>query len=217
MNNQNNIKTEWIQSYIEEVNPIIMTDPLLELLGQTNKPIPYTYEEVVKFSGHSCGAVAGAWGITSRALKELYPNGIPVRGRIKVSAPGAEDESVIGVIGEVITFITGAAPKTGFHGGGFGEAYRRRNLMEYRENEDNSKKEMIWFFERIDTGDKVSVKYNMSKIKPASSPEFSEMGSKVASGEATLTETEKWIEHWNARAKFTLDNIDSDLFTVEVI
>jgi hypothetical protein len=81
------------------------------------------------------GATAGAFVIARKALDELYPGDeIPVRGQIKVYVPGAEDQWNLGVFGEVITYITGAAPKTGFNGSEFGQVndlYVRQNKMIY--------------------------------------------------------------------------------------
>ena len=115
-------KFAWDQDYISEVPPIMMIDPYLQIFGQSQVAVPYTYETAVKLAGHSCGAVTGAWTITRKALEVLYPGGeVPVRGQIQVEAPGAEDEWYVGVFGEVITYITGAAPKTGFIGAEFGQ------------------------------------------------------------------------------------------------
>lgn len=118
-------KPAWTQDYITNISPIMMREPFLELLGQVEGSIPYTYEEVVKLSGHSCGAISGAWIITRKAIAALYPNEVPVRGQIKVTAPGAEDEWLVGIFGEVISYITGAAPKTGFPGSEFDQEYNR--------------------------------------------------------------------------------------------
>ena len=113
---------EWEQEYIAEVPPIMMIDPYFQIFGQSQGPVPYRYEDVVKQAGHSCGATTGAWTITRKALEALYPDGeIPVRGQIAVEAPGAEDEWYVGVFGEIISYITGAAPKTGFNGAEFGQ------------------------------------------------------------------------------------------------
>ena len=60
--------------------------------------------------------------MTRKALEALYPDGeIPMRGQISVEAPGAEDEWFVGVFGDVITFVTGASPHTGFIGAEFGK------------------------------------------------------------------------------------------------
>ena len=75
----------WTQEYITQVEPIWMIDPYFQIFGQSQVAVPYYYEEAVKLAGHSCGATAGAWTITRKALDVLYPNGeIPVRGQIAV-------------------------------------------------------------------------------------------------------------------------------------
>ncbi|MDY0376610.1 MAG: hypothetical protein RBQ72_12905 [Desulfobacterium sp.] len=204
--------------YIDTVPPIIMKEPLLELLGQTGQPIPYTFKETVKISGHACGAVAGAWIITRKALEALYPSTLPVRGQIKVTMPGAEDEWLIGVFGQVIANITGAAPKTGFPGGELGSAFNRRNLMMYTdEPKGTPPTKMLWIFERTDTGAKVTIRYDLSMIKPPATPERGELGARAARSLADAEEMKDWQEYWNARVKFLFDNADTlpGFFTVK--
>lgn len=207
----NKLVTNWTQDYITDINPIFMRDPLLELLGQVEGPIPYTYEEVLKLSGHSCGAVSGAWNITRKALENLYSSEeTPVRGHIKVIAPGAEDEGTIGVFGEVISYITGAAPKTGFLGGGFGKNYRRRNLMIYSEKYTNvPSSEMVWVFERLDTDKRIGIRYDTSKILPSVTSEWNKISNNIIRGSATKEETEAWIKYWNDRVVFVFENADT--------
>ena len=214
----------WTQDYIAQVPPIMMKDPYLEMFGQTDGAIPYTYEEVVKLSGHSCGAITGAWTITRKALEALYPDGeIPVRGQILVEAPGAEDEWYIGVFGEVITYITGASPKTGFIGAEFGQVndvFVRQNKMVYTEEPVGTAPPMLeWIFERADTGQRVSVNFNLMMVQPPVSEERVAMGKKMALGEATPEEAADYVEYWNARAIFVLENADTleGFFTVKVL
>jgi hypothetical protein len=208
----------WLVDYIDRVPPILIKEPFLELLGQNNQPIPYSYKEAVKLTGHSCAAVAGAWIMTRKALEALYPDTLPVRGQIKVMIPGTEDEWFVGIFGQVITYVTGAAPKTGFPGAEFGQAFNRRNLMDYREKPSGTPPpKMVWIFERTDTQAKVSVTYDLSRAKPSMTPEESKMGSKIANGQATPGEAKQWRENWNARAQFVLENGDRTpgVFTVE--
>jgi hypothetical protein len=213
-------ETNWLIDYIAKVPPILMKEPFLELLGQTNQPVPYTYNDAVKIAGHSCGAVAGAWIITRKALESLYPGTLPVRGQIMVTMPGSEDEWYVGVFAEVISYITGAAPKTGFPGAEFGQAYNRRNLITYKEKPtDTPPAKMVWIFERKDNGAKVAIRYDLSKIMPPQASEQTETGAKVARGQATPQEAKKWREYWNARVKFVFDHADTlpGLFTVEAL
>ncbi len=221
---ESTIKAEWTQDYITQVPPIMMKDPYLIMFGQTEGAIPYTYEEAVKLSGHSCGATAGAFTITRKALEVLYPDGeTPVRGQIRVLAPGAEDQWYIGVFGEIITYITGAAPKTGFIGAEFGEVndvFVRRNKMIYTEEPTETQPPMMkWIFERIDTGKKVSVQFNLAVITPIATPERTAMGKKMALGQATPEEAADYIKYWNDRARFVLENADTldGFFVVTVV
>jgi len=200
----------WIQEYITKVPPIVMSDPFLEILGQIEGSIPYSYGDIVKFSGHSCVTVAGAWAITRKALETLYPNETPVRGQIRITPPGAENEGVIGVMGEVMSFITGAASKAGFPGAGFGKAYNRRGLMQYSEKFMNVHPvNAVWVFERFDTGAKVGVRYDSSKVQPYAKREHGDLMPKIGERKATPEETKEWVEAWNTRARFVLENADN--------
>lgn len=204
--------------YINSIPPILMKEPFLELLGQAEQPIPYTFMETVKISGHACSAVSGAWLITRKALEALYPSTLPVRGQIKVIMPGAEDEWVIGVFGQVIANITGAAPKTGFPGGSLGPAFNRRNLMLYAEMPAGTPPaKMRWIFERTDTGAQVVIGYDMTMIQPPATTKSKELGVKVAKGLADAKELKSWQANWNAGVKFLFDNADTlpGLFMVE--
>lgn len=213
---------EWDQDYIAEVPPLMMEEPYFEIFGQTEGPVPYYYEEAVKLAGHSCGATTGAWVITQKALEVLYPEGeTPVRGQILVEAPGAEDEWFVGVFGEIITFLTGAAPHSGFSGVEFAEAdeiFKRRNKMVYSEEPTKQlPPRREWVFTRLDTGTKVGVKFNLVVIKPLPTPFRVAMGKKLAAGEASPEEAADYIQYWNDRAKFVLENADMDgFFTVTV-
>ncbi len=204
----------WTQEYITQVPPIMMIDPYFQIFGQSQAAVPYTYENAVKLAGHSCGATAGAWTISRKALEVLYPNGeIPVRGQIKVEAPGAEDEWFVGVFGEIITFVTGAAPKTGFIGAEFGQTndlFVRQNKMIYPDEPTGTQPpKMEWIFTRLDNGAKVGVNFNLAVITPLATPERQEMGKKMATGAATPEEAADYYEYWNARAKFAFENADT--------
>ncbi len=213
----------WTQDYITQVPPIMMIDPYFQIFGQSQAAVPYTYENAVKLAGHSCGATAGAWTIARKALEVLYPNGeIPVRGQIAVQTPGAEDEWFVGVFGEVITFITGAAPKTGFIGAEFGETndvFVRQNKMVYTDEPTGTPPpQMEWIFTRLDNGAKVGVNFNLAVITPIATPERTEMGKKMAADTATPEEAAEYYEYWNARAKFVFENADTleGFFNVKV-
>ena len=220
---QSKSEANWNFEYIQQVPPIMMSDPLIELVGQTNEPIPYHYEEVVKLSGHSCMIVASAWTMTRLALEELYPDGeFPVRGEIEIEMPGAEDEWNIGVFGEVMAYITGAAPKTGFSGSIFakGEPLTiRKNKMVYTEEPVGTPPpKMEFIFTRTDTGKSVAVSWNIALVEPPTNEKIlAEPAHKLASGAATPEEAEKFIQDWNDAALFLLENPVDGLVTVRVV
>lgn len=217
---QANKTSIWTQDYIEKVPPIMMVEPYFGIFGQTSGPVPYYYQEAVKLAGHSCGATAGAWTITRKALAVLYPKGeTPIRGQILVDAPGAEDEWFVGVFGDIIMFVTGAAPKTGFNGSDFAanNLFVRQNKMVYDDKPTGEQPPAReWVFTRLDTGAKVGVKFNLAVITPIATPERVAMGKKLALGQATSEEAADYVKYWNARAKFVFDNADSldGFFTV---
>ena len=65
---------------------IALHDPLARLLGASDDGlIEYGYEDAVRLAGHSCPTVAGAWLMTVRALRALYPDTPPQRGDIDVT------------------------------------------------------------------------------------------------------------------------------------
>jgi hypothetical protein len=144
------------------IPPIIMADPLAEVLGAAeNGILEYHYEEVVKLAGHSCPTVAGAYLMIQKGLKALYGDGTPVRGKIKVMMKGKLGEGVVGVISNVASMITGATEKGGFHG--LGGQFDRRDLLSY---EITMEGEMA--LERTDTSERVILSYDPT-IVPADS------------------------------------------------
>ena len=198
-----------------------MIDPYFQIFGQSQVAVPYTYENAVKLAGHSCGATTGAWTITRKALEVLYPDGeIPVRGQIAVEAPGAEDEWFVGGFGDVITFVTGASPHTGFIGAEFGQTndlFVRQNKMVYTDEPTKQLPPMReWIFTRLDTGTRVGVKFNLVVILPIPTPGKVAMGKSMAAGEATPEEAADYYKYWNDRAEFVLDKADTlnGFFTV---
>jgi len=206
------VKANWKLDHITAVPPIMMRDALIEMLDQTDDPIPYYYEEVVKFSGHSCMVVAAAWSMTKLALEKLYPNGeVPVRGQIQITAPGAEDEWNIGVFGEVMSYITGAAPKTGFSGSIFAKGnpltVRRNKFIYTDEPVGTAPPKMEWIFTRLDTGKSVAASWNIALVVPAINEKIlTEPGGKLASGAASAEEAAKFNKDWADAAQFLLEN-----------
>ena len=144
--------------FFNEVKSIKTVDPLSAVLGTfEGGEIEFTYLDVVKAAGHSCPTVGGAYLMTLKALEVLYPNTLPVRGMVKVAFKEPLEEGVAGVIGNVITQITGATDKSGFKG--LGGKFARHSLMEHGSEISSSAR-----FTRVDTDTCVDVFYNPSGV-----------------------------------------------------
>lgn len=117
--------------FYDEVPRVHLHDPLAEFLGATNDGvIAYGYLDAVKLAGHSCPTVASAYWLTVLALRALYGNQIACRGGIHVAFREARDEGVTGVVANVISLLTGAAPETGFKG--LAGRFERRGLLGFQ-------------------------------------------------------------------------------------
>ncbi len=210
---------EWKQSYINDPEPLMIRDPFLELLGQVDGAIPFYYSEVVKLSGHSCGATSGAWMLVKKALEALYGDETPIRGDIKITMPGPADQFYIGVFGEIFTYLTGAAPSSGFPGTAFPENANRRNMMIYPEEPADTLFPLVdYIFERTDTGKKVAVGYNLGMVQPAESPELKEMQAALTNGTINAADRAEWTQWWNDRAENTFKNhAQPGFFRVKVL
>jgi len=90
--------------------------------------IEFGYADIVKTAGHSCGTVAGAYLIAQYGLKALFGEEIPKRGEIKVELKKSPTEDNAGVVGCVLSNITGATSDYGF-GGIPGGKFNRRGLL----------------------------------------------------------------------------------------
>ena len=67
-------QTKYSKDFYDSAEPIKIKDPLAVVLGAMDKGevFVFTYADAVKFAGHSCPAVAGAYKSTQLALKALY-------------------------------------------------------------------------------------------------------------------------------------------------
>ena len=103
-------------AFFDEAPVIRVRDGLAKLLGTaTDGVIEYRYADAARLAGHSCPTVAGAWLSARAGLRALYGGDLPERGGVMVSMPDAEDSGVAGVIGQVLTLVTGAAGTGGCH------------------------------------------------------------------------------------------------------
>jgi len=189
-------------TFFDEVETITLVDPLSNVLGAfEGGELTFNYLDVVKSAGHSCPTVAGAYLITLKALKALYPHETPIRGNIKVAFKEPMEEGVAGVIGNVISQLTGATDKSGFKG--LNGKFARHSLMEFNAGLHSSAR-----FTRIDTGTSVDVYYNPNVVPPL--PDMQPLMQKVMSGAAEPEDIKAFGIFWQERVeRILIDNLDN--------
>lgn len=185
-----------------------MREPLGELLGalEPGETFTYTYDDVVKLSGHSCPTVAGAYLMTLVALEELYPGATPVRGGIEVTIGGPAGEGTWGPISQVVTLLTGAAPETGF--GGLAGRHRRRGLLDFDPALEGRLR-----FRRTDTGAEITVRYDPGAI-PFSEDVGELLGRALPKG-ASDADRAHFARVWQGRVRAILAGDPRDVVVVE--
>ncbi len=207
-------QSKWSQSFYELVKPIKLKEPLAYFLGsmEEGELFVFKYPDAVKLAGHSCPAVAGAYQITAKALSALYGNDIPVRGEISVAVMGKPTDMAYGPMSQVISFITGAAPITGF--AGLGRRFGRRNLLVFDEGHF---KYNTFIFQRVDNKKTVEVTYNPDLVPE--DPMLGMLAQVALSGEATEEQNMAFKRAWQGKVKMVLleDDRIPGLFKVRVI
>ncbi|MBI2251836.1 MAG: hypothetical protein HYU63_03645 [Armatimonadetes bacterium] len=157
----------------------------------------FTYADIVKLAGHSCPAVSGAYKLTQKALKFLYENELPVRGEIKSAVLGMPADGANGPMAQVISFITGAALETGFHGLS-GKFKRANKLIFDAENEEYGE----FIFQREDTKKTIKIKYHPELIPQSN--DMSKYYRRCLLKVATPQEEEIFINLWQEKVKKVL-------------
>lgn len=194
--------------FFNEIEVIKVKDPLSNALGAfENGEYEFSYLDVVKSAGHSCPTVAGAYIITLMALKALYPNERAVRGNIKVEFEEDMADGVAGVIGNVVSQITGATDKSGFKG--LQGQFSRHSLMHFNADINASAR-----FTRVDSGKSVDVIYNPTAVKP--NPAMQSIMQKMQDGTVTTEDSKEFGLLWQERVKRIFENLDSVVQVEEV-
>jgi hypothetical protein len=179
--------------FYDTVESIKVKDELSAILATfENGEYEIGYIDVVKSAGHSCPTVAGAYIMTSEAMKALYKGQRVVRGNIKVEFKEDLEDGVAGVIGNVISHITGATDKSGFKG--LNGKFARHSLMHFSEDISSSAR-----FTRVDTGKSVDIFYDPSSVLPAAT--MQPLMQKVMGGIATEEEVAEFGKLWQERVE----------------
>ena len=186
--------------FYDEIETIKVKDNLSNILGAfENGEYEFSYLDVVKSAGHSCPTVAGAYIMTLEALKTLYPNQRAVRGDIKVEFKESLTDGVAGVIGNVISQITGATDKSGFKG--LNGKFARHSLMSFDSNIESSVR-----FTRVDNGKSIDIIYNPSSVM--ADLRLKPLMIKIINGEANQSEQKEFSILWQDRVERIFQNID---------
>lgn len=213
------MKTHWLQDFFSEVPPIAMREPLAEVLGAIPREgiIYYHYEDAVKAAGHACASVSLAYKATALGLAALFRETPPVRGEVEVAFSGSGTQGANGPIGQVISFLTGAAMEYGFHGlmGNFSRADK------FHFDPDMEVPPGVGFrviFKRDDDGRQVEV-LTIPSVIPLTPEdvEGSRCMPKVVQGTATEEEREKFFKYWQGKNKKILLDPPEGLFQVREI
>ena len=195
--------SDGFRDFIKEVRPIRFKEPLAETLGafqEEGAVLDYTFLDAVKMAGHACPTVAGAYLSCQKAMEALYPDEIPVRGEIAVTVHGEPDEGVYGVMGQVFTFLTGAAPASGF--GGLGYKFKRKDRLTFDPRKIDSQA-MCFEFKRLDTNKAVLVKFYPQQIPftPEKARRMGELMERVLWEAARKEEKAEFQELWMGKVK----------------
>lgn len=196
-----------------DAEPIRIRDPVAEALGVLDPGDPFvvSYEDVVKAAGHSCPTASGAFRIAQLGLDALYPDDLPVRSEVEVHAAGPREDATYGVMGRLISYVTGAAQEDGFGGlaGGIGD---RRNLLTFDAFESETPAP-TFRFRRTDTDETVEVTYHVSEV-PDGGPAMGAL-QQILDGSATAEQRDAFSDAWHGRVRVVLS--DDSLFTVDTV
>lgn len=191
-----------LPDFFDRVPAITVLDPLAAFLGApADGRLIYTYADAVRLAGHSCPTVAGAWLMTTRALKALWPEGLPVRGHVVLSLPEAQDSGVTGVVAAVAGLLTGAAGAGGFKG--IGGRFGRAGLMEFATGTPAT-----MALRRTDTGEAVLAHYDPSEVAPTA--DMRPAMQRLMSGMETPEDAATFARAWQDRVRrILLDHAES--------
>ena len=194
--------------FFAEVPALRVHDGLAQLLGASGDGvIEYHYADAVRLAGHSCPTVAGGWLSARAALRHLYGDELPERGGINVYLNGAENAGVAGVIGQVLTLVTGAAAANGFHG--LGGRHVRSNLLHYAQSDVQGVR-----FKRNDTGAEVEIEIDTSPV--AADPMMRSLMQLSMTDQANAAQRREFGRLWQDRVRRLLINHADDPAVVKV-
>lgn len=136
----------------------------------------------------------------------MYGDELPERGGISVYLNDAEDTGVTGVIGQVLTLVTGAGAN-GFHG--LGGRHVRSRLLHYAQGDVAGVR-----FKRNDTGDEVEVEIDASTV--TGDPMMRPLMQLTLTGQANVARRREFGRLWQDRVRRMLIDHADDPAVVKV-
>ncbi|MBL8393207.1 MAG: hypothetical protein JNK99_00450 [Candidatus Accumulibacter sp.] len=180
-------------AFFSQVPTIVMRDRLAAFLGAAQGGlIEYGYVDAVRLTGHSCPTVAGAYLLTSRVLRALYPDELPARGEIAVDFRAALESGVSGVTAAVVGLLTGAAGSGGFKG--LAGRFARRELLHFGTDLPGQIR-----FTRLDNGQSLNASLQLEEV-PAD-PRLPGLLQTVLAGDAEPATIELFAGLWQDRVR----------------
>ena len=172
----------WPEFYSQSPE-ILIIDPMAVVVGsmpEGSNMITINLTDVAIYSGHICPSMAAGYMLTKKAMDALYPNSIPQRGQIRVSAMAASD------LMDVASYITGARA---FYGRDEINAY---DLVVDPSLKPKQRGQYVMVFQRKDTGKAVKAVYDKFKLIPEKKvKEVKVFLNKILTGKALPQEKEK--------------------------
>lgn len=192
--------------FFAQVPTFVVRDPLADFLGAAEGGlIEYSFADAVRLAGHSCPTVAGAWLMSTRALRALYGDAVPERGAVSVEFSDALGDGVAGVIASVATLLTGAAGGGGFKG--LAGRFSRRDLLHF---EVAGVEEIR--FRRRDTGEVVDISLDLSPV--AGDPRMGALLPSLLAGKGSAEEARLFGQLWQDRVRrILIDHHDDERLT----
>jgi len=184
--------------FFDEIPTITLYDDLSQFLGVNDDGIiELSYIDIVKTAGHSCATVAGAYLVALKGLEALYEDEVAKRGNIKVEIKKAPTEDNAGVVGCVLSNITGATTDYGFGGIPTGKYNRRGTLFLGADIKCDVR------LTRLDTDKSVEINYKPQKVvKPM------EILKSAIKPDAKQEDIESFPSRFQDMVKTVFDNAD---------
>lgn len=197
-------------SFFEQVEPIVLFDPLAEFLGSSsNGQLSFNYTDIVKNAGHSCPTIAGSYLSLLYGLKALYPDSTPIRGDLRAFFQSSKTEGVTGVIANVFKQVLGVTEQTGFKG--IAGQFVRHSLLEFNANMPSP-----WAIQRTDTGQIAQIWYHPEIIPP--NPEQQILMKLILEQKANSDDKQLFGKLWQERVEKLLlgDVLENGVLKVEL-